>query len=131
MLPRPAGAIAGNSGALMTPERWQQVSEIVRAAREQNPDQRSAFLETACGGDEALLAEVRARLEETSDLTGRITTAGATLPSGDPARPPAYQSRFCPTCRRQYPSERRYCETDGQLLTLQDPYHLIGRTIVG
>jgi serine/threonine protein kinase/tetratricopeptide (TPR) repeat protein len=115
----------------MTPERWQQVNDIVRAALEREPGERSAFLEQACAGDEALLAEVKSRLEETSDLTGRITTAGATLPSSDPARPPIYQSRSCPLCRRQYPHERRYCPTDGQLLTLQDPYHLIGRTILG
>jgi eukaryotic-like serine/threonine-protein kinase len=115
----------------MTPERWQRVSDIVKAAREREAGERSAFLEQACAGDEALLAEVTSRLEETSDLTGRITTAGSTIPSGDQVRSSGYQSRFCPLCRRQYPNERRYCLTDGQLLTLQDPYHLIGRTIVG
>ena len=115
----------------MTPERWQQVSGIVRAALERAPGERSAFLEQACAGDESLLAEVKLRLEETADLTGRITAAGTTIPSGEPARPQVYHSRFCPVCRRQYPNERRYCAIDGQLLTLQDPYHLIGRTIVG
>ena len=42
----------------MTPERWQKVKEIFQSALERAPDERSAFLESACRGDESLHKEV-------------------------------------------------------------------------
>src|SRR6266480_2899207 len=45
--------------------RLQQIEEIFLAALEQEPDQVTAFVEDACGGDEALRCEVEALL--TSD----------------------------------------------------------------
>jgi serine/threonine protein kinase len=42
----------------MTPERWQKVREIFQSALERAPEERSAFLANACGGDEALRKEV-------------------------------------------------------------------------
>jgi eukaryotic-like serine/threonine-protein kinase len=42
----------------MTPERWQKVKEIFQSALDRAPDERSAFLTTACGGDESLREEV-------------------------------------------------------------------------
>ncbi|HEY8560250.1 MAG TPA: protein kinase [Pyrinomonadaceae bacterium] len=47
----------------MTPERWEQVTEIYHAALERDPAERRGFLETACAGDEALLREVESLLE--------------------------------------------------------------------
>ena len=38
----------------MTPARLQTIEEIYRAALDQKPDQISAFLDRACGGDEVL-----------------------------------------------------------------------------
>jgi eukaryotic-like serine/threonine-protein kinase len=49
----------------MTPARFQTIEEIFLAALEQEPDQVSAFLDTACEGDAALRREVEALL--TSD----------------------------------------------------------------
>src|SRR4029077_12422690 len=49
----------------MTPARFQTIEEIFLAAVEQEPDQVSAFLDTACEGDAALRREVEALL--TSD----------------------------------------------------------------
>src|SRR6266436_3040738 len=49
----------------MTPARFQAIEEIFLAALEQQPDQLSAFLDTACEGDEALRREVEVLL--TSD----------------------------------------------------------------
>ena len=46
----------------MTPERWQKVKEIFQAALECAPDERSDFLSSACGGDEALRKEVESLL---------------------------------------------------------------------
>src|SRR6266508_6094171 len=46
----------------MTPARLQAIEEIYRAALDQEPDQISAFLDTACEGDEALRRKVEALL---------------------------------------------------------------------
>lgn len=42
----------------MTPERWQQVDELFKAALERTPDERATFLRRACADDEALLRQV-------------------------------------------------------------------------
>jgi eukaryotic-like serine/threonine-protein kinase len=46
----------------MTPARFQTIEEIFLAALDQEPDQISAFLDTACEGDEVLRREVEALL---------------------------------------------------------------------
>jgi len=46
----------------MTPARFQTIEEIFLAAVEQEPEQVSAFLDTACNGDETLRREVEALL---------------------------------------------------------------------
>jgi hypothetical protein len=46
----------------MTPERYQQVGQIYRAALEVESDQRAAFLVEACGGDEVLRQDVESLL---------------------------------------------------------------------
>src|SRR5262245_3976922 len=42
----------------MTPERYREVGRIFRAAAEVPPDRRAAFLDAACGEDQALRQEV-------------------------------------------------------------------------
>ena len=46
----------------MTPARFQTIEEIFLAALDQEPDQVSTFLDTACEGDAALRREVEALL---------------------------------------------------------------------
>ena len=46
----------------MTPERWQSVKELFEYALERAPEERSAFLEQACDGDESLRGEVQSLL---------------------------------------------------------------------
>jgi serine/threonine protein kinase/Flp pilus assembly protein TadD len=46
----------------MTPEHWQQVKEMLYAALERTPEQRSAFLDDACQGNQALRREIEALL---------------------------------------------------------------------
>src|SRR5438552_5911799 len=46
----------------MTPARLQTIEEIFLAALDQEPDQISAFLDTACDGDDGLRREVEALL---------------------------------------------------------------------
>jgi Tol biopolymer transport system component/tRNA A-37 threonylcarbamoyl transferase component Bud32 len=58
-----AGATRGAGGRL-TPKRWGRIKEVFGAARERPESQRSDFLDTACGGDAELRAEVAALLAE-------------------------------------------------------------------
>ncbi len=46
----------------MKPEPWKKAEELYHAALEREPSARDAFLEEACGGDEALLDEVKSLL---------------------------------------------------------------------
>jgi len=46
----------------MNPERWKQIEELYHAALERAESERAAFLEQACGGDEALRREVESLL---------------------------------------------------------------------
>src|SRR5882672_3798921 len=48
----------------MPAERSQQVERLYHEARERDPDQRAAFLEQACAGDNALRGEVESLLAE-------------------------------------------------------------------
>ncbi|MBL8215102.1 MAG: hypothetical protein JNK87_30565 [Bryobacterales bacterium] len=47
----------------MTAERWREVEEAFHGALDQPEELRAAWLETACGDDTGLLAEVRALLQ--------------------------------------------------------------------
>src|SRR5215468_8372969 len=42
----------------MTPERWEKIGQLCAAALEMTPDERAAFLEQACVGDEELRREI-------------------------------------------------------------------------
>ncbi|HEX8140696.1 MAG TPA: protein kinase [Pyrinomonadaceae bacterium] len=42
----------------MTPERWKKVEEIFESALQKAPEQRRAYLEVACGGDDNLRGQV-------------------------------------------------------------------------
>ena len=37
--------------------------------------------------------------------------------------------KYCPKCQQLYPRTQRFCLEDGALLSLQDPYHLVGHTL--
>jgi serine/threonine protein kinase len=38
--------------------------------------------------------------------------------------------KHCPECQQQYPNASFFCLEDGEVLSLQDPYYLIGRTLL-
>ncbi len=59
----------------MTPERWRQVDQLFHSALEREPEGRAAFLDQACGGDEALRREVESLLAadaETENVTNAL-----------------------------------------------------------
>jgi serine/threonine-protein kinase len=47
----------------VTCDRWTETREVFHAALDQAADQRAAFLDRRCGGDQALRLEVNALLE--------------------------------------------------------------------
>ena len=47
---------------LMKAERWQRVTDLFHSADERAPEERAAFLEEACDGDEDLCREVKSLL---------------------------------------------------------------------
>ena len=52
----------------MTPERWQQIRDLLEKALELTPEQRSAFLERACSSDPSLRQEVETLLASSEDV---------------------------------------------------------------
>ena len=46
----------------MNAERWQQLSGIYHAAMGRAPQERAAFLDAACAGDQTLRKEIEALL---------------------------------------------------------------------
>ncbi len=71
----------------MTPERWHQVKELFRSALAQEVEERAAFLDRACDGDDHLRREVESLLAsfEESDhfIETPVAEAAADLFSGD------------------------------------------------
>lgn len=47
----------------MTPERWQQIDQLLQEALERNPAERATFLAAACDGDDELRREVDSLLD--------------------------------------------------------------------
>jgi len=69
----------------MTPQRRQQIGELLEAAARIDPAERQAWLRAACGGDEELQAEVGRLLaqHERVDRLGVLTPPEATCPPTD------------------------------------------------
>jgi eukaryotic-like serine/threonine-protein kinase len=57
----------------MDPERWKRIEEVYHSAGVRAPEEREAFLEGACAGDDALRREVKALLAVSTD--GRLATS--------------------------------------------------------
>jgi hypothetical protein len=73
----------------MTPERWQEVENVLQAALDRPPQERAAFLEEACGDDEELKDEASQLLtahDEAGDFIEQpaLATDAHVLLSGAP-----------------------------------------------
>ena len=51
----------------MDPERWRQIEQLYIAAVEKKPEERAAFLDQACAGDNSIREEVESLLSFTPD----------------------------------------------------------------
>ena len=63
----------------MTPERERDVERLCQAALERDPAERTAFLATACAGDDALRREVESLLAQESEAAGFLSTPAVAL----------------------------------------------------
>lgn len=63
----------------MKPERHREVERLYQAALERAPDEREAFLEQACGSDEALRRKVASLLGYDAQAAGFIETPPADI----------------------------------------------------
>ncbi|PYX64470.1 MAG: hypothetical protein DMG78_30545, partial [Acidobacteria bacterium] len=69
----------------MTPERWQQIRDVLEKALELAPSERSTFLNGACSSDQSLRQEVESFLASENDVRSgflQSSTLGGTLSSG-------------------------------------------------
>ena len=71
----------------MTPERWQQVKDVLAAALDLPADQRAPYLDRSCAGDPSLRKEVELLLDNEKEVSPRFLgsealaeTAAAILP---------------------------------------------------
>ena len=61
----------------MTPDRWRQLTTIFHAAQAREADERSAYLDRACGADASLRAEVEGLLAANGNTSGLGETPDA------------------------------------------------------
>ncbi len=70
----------------MTPERWQQIHDVLAKALELSPGDRSAFLNRACSSDPSLRQEVETLLASSDDVRSsflaQLSTPRVTLTAG-------------------------------------------------
>ncbi len=59
----------------MKPEQFQKIKELFQAALEQEPEQRAAFLDQACQGDDSLRQELNSLLASHQQEDGFLETA--------------------------------------------------------
>src|SRR5205809_3860273 len=60
----------------MTPQRFQQISQIYQATLEREPEQRAAFLQQSCGGDRDLRYEVESLLASEKSAEAFFSSKG-------------------------------------------------------
>lgn len=111
----------------MDKDQWQRIETIFYAAMELPQGEREEFLRQTCKGDDTLLREVRTLLEANRRTeTFLPPTALPSTPSGASSM----RMKHCPKCGKIYSTLTRVCQDDREILSLKDPYHLLGTTLV-
>src|SRR5262249_40265359 len=83
--PKPGCIMKCAGGSGMTPERWQRIEELFRAALQRQAGQRAAFLDEACAQDPALRREVETLIAAHEQAPSFRDHPASPLPTG--ARP--------------------------------------------
>jgi eukaryotic-like serine/threonine-protein kinase len=74
----------------MKPERWQRIEQLYHRVVEYAPEQRGAFLEKACDGDQALREEVESLLAYEERAAHFITSPPGEVAAEMLAAPPLH-----------------------------------------
>src|SRR5262245_59824722 len=85
----------------VTPEDFRRIREIFESALERPPEERQAFVETACAGDTLLVQEVNRMLaaeDQRDRLLDRAEPVSSRVRSGE-----------CPSCKGQIAVSHRFC----------------------
>ncbi len=110
----------------MDKDQWQRIETIFYAAMELPQGERQEFLRQACAGDEALLGEVLTLLDA-NRRTETFLPPAALSPT--PSAASSMRMKHCPKCGKIYPTLTRVCQDDREILSLKDPYQLLGSTL--
>src|SRR5437660_2063951 len=70
----------------MNPERWQQIEKLYNEALERKSDERSAFIDAVCRGDQNLRPLIESLLAREPDAENLSETARATTVAGSHLR---------------------------------------------
>src|SRR5262249_30228257 len=70
----------------MEAERWQTIERLYQAALEREQQQRAAFLEQACGGDDSLRSEVESLLAQGAESGSFLERPALELAAKAPAQ---------------------------------------------
>jgi serine/threonine-protein kinase len=89
----------------VTPENFGRIREVFESALERPPQERQAFVESACAGDTLLIVEVK-RMLAAEDQTDRL------LDAAEPVSSPLRRSE-CPSCKAQIAVSHRFCPACG------------------
>ncbi len=112
----------------MDKDQWERIETIFYAVMELPTNEREEFLRQACSDDEVLLREVQTLLEANRRTETFLNAPAAALPA--PSGSSSMQMKHCPKCGKTYPKLTRFCQEDREILSLKDPYHLIGSTLM-
>src|SRR5262245_34733431 len=63
----------------MLPERWQRIQKIVEAVKHLAPDERTSFLDVACGADAELRHKLESLVWHWSHANGFLETAALNI----------------------------------------------------
>lgn len=112
----------------MDKDQWRRIEEVFYSAMELPPNERDDFVRRACAGDEELRREVQSLLEANRNTENFLDAPAATPQESAVISPTKF--KYCPKCNRTYPRSQRFCGDDQEILSLKDPYHLVGRTLI-
>ncbi|MGE0131079.1 MAG: serine/threonine protein kinase [Blastocatellales bacterium] len=112
----------------MDKDQWQRIEKVFYSAMELPPNERDDFVRRTCADDEELRREVQTLLEANRNTEDFLDSPVAT--PQEPAVISPTKTKYCPKCSQTYPKSQRFCENDQEILSLKDPYHLVGRTLM-
>lgn len=112
----------------MDKDQWGQIEKIFYAAMELPQGEREELVRQACAGNEVLYREVQTLLEA-NHRTETFLYPPPAMPK-TPSGSASMRMKHCPKCGKVYSAQTRLCQTDMEVLSLKDPYHLVGSTLM-